>query len=285
MNERLPLTAFGKRSLASAYARVPRAFFACRFDPRFSYCLAIPDSFEANPAGHRLLVAIHGSSRGVAAYRDALADFAARERCIVLAPLFPVAPLGDGNSDGYKFLVEGDIRYDRVLLKMIEEVEAELGHGFGPFLLSGFSGGGQFAHRFYYLHPERLLAVSIGAPGIITRIDPDRDYWLGTRNWEQIFGRPIDTAALAHVPVRILVGELDTKTLGFGPFNPSPGDIERLGRTRIERSALLESDFRRLGIEVEREILVGVGHEGLKSVAATERFFAAVLAMSRPPSP
>lgn len=278
MSEALPLTAFARRSLAEAYARVPRAFFSCRFDPRFSYCLAVPETFRADPAGHRLLVAVHGSSRGVAAYRDALAGFAERERCVVLAPLFPVGPLGDGNSDGYKFLVEGDIRYDTILLKMIEELETELDYSFGRFLLSGFSGGGQFAHRFLYLHPERLVAASIGAPGIITRIDPERDYWIGTRNWENIFGRPIDLDALRRVPVKILVGELDTKILGFGPFSPSPDDIRRLGRTRIERSALLAEDFRALGVTVDREILAGVGHDGLKSVPATERFFSDILA-------
>ena len=281
MSEAFTLGAFGKRSLAAAYARTPRAFFASRFDSRFSYCLAIPESFRDDPADHRLVVAIHGSSRGVAAYRDALADFARRERVVVLGPLFPVGPLGDGNADGYKFLVEDNIRYDIVLLKMIEEVEAELGHDFGRFLLSGFSGGGQFAHRFFYLHPERLLAASIGAPGIITRIDPERDYWLGTRNWESLFGRPIDVAALRRVPVRILVGEHDTKPLGFGPFNPSEEDIRRIGRTRIERSALLASDLGALGVAVERIVMPGVGHEGLKSVPATEEFFSEILAVAR----
>ncbi|MBD3744598.1 MAG: alpha/beta hydrolase [Sphingopyxis terrae] len=231
--------------------------------------------------GHRLVVAIHGSSRGVAAYRDALTDFAKRERCVILAPLFPIGPLGDGNGDGYKFLVEGDIRYDTVLLKMIEEIEGELGYGFGPILLSGFSGGGQFAHRFFYAHPERLLAASIGAPGIITRIDPLRDYWLGTRNWETIFGRPIDVEAMRRVPVRILVGEHDAKPLGFGPFNLSPEDIERIGRTRLERSAFLAEDFQGLGIDVERVVMPGVGHEGLKSVPATEAFFGELLGSVR----
>ena len=197
---------------------------------------------------------------------------------MVLAPLFPVGPLGDGNGEGYKFLVEGDIRYDAVLLAMVAEVEGALGRRFGRFLLSGYSGGGQFAHRFLYLHPDRLLGVSIGAPGAITRIDPDRDYWLGTRDWARVFGRPVDTDAMRDVPVQILVGEHDTKELGFGAFNPSPEEMDRYGRTRLERSELLRTDLERLGLSVERTILPGVGHEGLKTVEAATGFFTRVLA-------
>ena len=40
----------------------------------------------------------------------------------------------------------------------------------------GYSGGGQFALRFLYLHPHRLEAVSIGAPGNITSLD-DNTPW------------------------------------------------------------------------------------------------------------
>ncbi len=265
-----------------AFQRTPRAMFASRHDPRFSYCLAIPRSFREEPEGHRLVVVVHGSSRGAVAYRDALAAFAEREHCVVLAPLFPVGPLGDGNGEGYKFLVEADIRYDQVLLAMVEEVETTLDHKFGRFLLSGFSGGGQFAHRFFYLHPDKLLGVAIGAPGMITRIDPERDYWLGTRDWEARFGKPIDLTAMRAVPVLILVGEHDTKELTFGPLTPSADDLRRVGRTRLERTELLQQDFQQFGVTVERHIVPAVGHEGLKMLSTVEQFFARVIRSLEP---
>ena len=44
----------------------------------------------------------------------------------------------------------------------------------------GFSGGAQFAHRFLYIHPGRLRAVSLGAPGLVTMLDETRAWWVGT---------------------------------------------------------------------------------------------------------
>ena len=145
------------------------------------------------------------------AYRDALASFADRERYVVLAPLFPVGPLGDGNPDGYKYIAEGDIRYDRLLLDMVAEVEALLDNSFPRFDLFGFSGGGHYVHRFYYLHPDRLSSVTVGAPGSMTLIDDTQDFWLGTRDWEQRFGTALDLQAMKRVPSLLLVGADDTQ--------------------------------------------------------------------------
>ncbi len=91
---------------------------------------------------------------------------------------------------------EGDIRYDHILLAMVDEVGERLGRTFADFMLFGFSGGGHFAHRFFYLHPQRLSAVSIGAPGAVTLIDDQRDYWVGTRDLAARFGTAIDLPAM-----------------------------------------------------------------------------------------
>lgn len=61
------------------------------------------------------------------------------------------------------------VRYDSILLDMIDCVAAEWGSvDTRTFAIVGFSGGGQFVHRFFYLYPERVHAVSIGAPGRAT---------------------------------------------------------------------------------------------------------------------
>lgn len=267
----------------NALMRWPRAIFSYLGDPRFSYCAAIPEAFFEDPEGFRLAVAVHGSSRGAMAYRDSLRAFAERERCVVLAPLFPIGPLGDGNADGYKFLVEGDIRYDRIVLGMVAEIEADLGYAFGPFLLCGYSGGAQFAHRFFYLNPERIAGVSIGAPGAITRLDDAFDYWYGTRNWEAIFGSPIALDDLRNVPVQLVVGALDDQEIGFGKLRPTDEQIAKFGRNRKERITLLEENFRATGIPVTKVVVPDVAHEGLKTMSAVEAFFTGVLAQSVPP--
>lgn len=61
------------------------------------------------------------------------------------------------------------MRYDQILLDMIDCVASEWGSvDTRTFAIVGFSGGGQFVHRFFYLYPERVHAVSIGAPGRAT---------------------------------------------------------------------------------------------------------------------
>jgi hypothetical protein len=65
----------------------------------------------------QLVVVVHGTGRAFTEYRDAFAAFAKWNDCIVLCPLFPAGPQGDGNRDGFKHLREADIRYDQILLE------------------------------------------------------------------------------------------------------------------------------------------------------------------------
>ena len=97
---------------------------------------------------------------------------------------------------------EGDIRYDRVLLDIVDEVAGKYGLADARFALFGYSGGGHFAHRFFMLHPDRLWAVAIGASGSVTLLDDTRDFWVGTRDLQARFGIAIDSAAMARVPCR-----------------------------------------------------------------------------------
>lgn len=131
-------------------------------DPRLSYCLHVPAAATTRPEGTRLVIVVHGSERRATAYRDAMVDFAEAQNCVVLAPLFPVGPFGDGHGDGYKYLVERDLRYDLALLDMVAETELRLGLRFERFGLFGFSGGGHFVHRFFYLHAGRLPSPLAG---------------------------------------------------------------------------------------------------------------------------
>lgn len=252
----------------------PHAFHALRSDPRVSYTLHAPPGFFADPSGYRLIVAVHGSGRAAAAYRGAFARFAELHRCVVLAPLFPIGPCGDGHAEGYKNLVEGDMRYDLLLLAMIADLEEASGHRFGRFHLFGFSGGGQFAHRFFYVHPERLASVSIGAPGAVTRIDPTRGWWFGTRHLEAVFGKPLDLDAMRQVPIQMIVGGDDLEEFVIPPhLEAIIASLGPIGRNRIERLQLLRENFEDAGIAVRFDLVPGVAHAGLKVVGAVHDFF------------
>src|SRR5688572_11300813 len=234
--------------LRQMYERGATPVFACRADPRFSYCLYVPPSFDADPAAHQLVVPVHGSGRSMETYRDRFAAFGQYRRCVILAPMFPVGPLGDGNPHGFKVLQEADVRYDQVLLAMVDEAAAMLGAAFPKFMLFGYSGGGHFAHRFYYLHPQRLHAVSVGAPGSVTLLDDSRDWWVGTRNVQALFGRAIDLDVLRAVRVQLVVGAADTETWEIDyPIDSVQyrAGINDSGRTRIERLATLKDNLAR----------------------------------------
>lgn len=267
------------------YERGATPFVACRGDPRVSYCLYVPPDYdEDGEEPYDLVVLMHGTGRTATAYRDRFADFARERRCILLAPLFPAGLVEPGELSNYKLIEYQGLRFDHLLLSMIEEVAARYRLRGGRFLLFGFSGGGHFAHRFLYLHPERLLGVSIGAPGVVTLLDPTRDWWVGVRDLEARFGKPLDLAAMRRVPVQLVIGGEDKETW---EITIQPGDswwmpeANRAGRTRLDRIAALRDSLAAAGLATRLDIVPGIGHQGPKVLEPVRQFFAECLAQPR----
>lgn len=254
--------------------------FASRTDPRFSYCMYVPPHIDQAKHPMELVVIMHGTGRAFVEYRDAFAEFARWNDCIVLCPLFPVSPLGDGNRDGFKQLIEGDIRYDHILQGMVAEVGEKFGRDFSRFALFGYSGGGQFVNRYTLLHPETLWATSIGAPGSVTLLDPAQDWWVGVRGAEARFGKAVDIEALRQVAVHMIVGKADLETWeithreGGKFFMPGANSA---GATRPERLESLRRSFEAAGVKAVLDVVDNVPHDGLKCVGQVQDFLAAEL--------
>lgn len=260
------------------------SIFACKADPRFQYCLYVPPAV-GDGAKVELLVAVHGSSRtSFLEFRDGFAEFGRWNGVAILCPIFPAGVLGDGASSGYKYMQEGDIRYDEVLLAMVGEVAAKYRQDWSRFAMFGFSGGGHFTHRFAILHPEKLWAACIGSPGSVTLLDPERDWWVGIRDLEPRFGIRFDREALARVPVQMLVGEADLETW---EITHKPGGrywmegANDAGRTRPERLKSLAASFGKAGVTVKLEVVPGVSHDRMKVLGRVKDFLAGVLATMR----
>lgn len=238
--------------------------FACQADQRFSYCLYVPRDIDTSRP-HPLVVTVHGTERNATGYRDGFAALADAHQCIVLAPLFPAA-IGDPDDvDNYKLIDYRGIRFDRLLLEMIAEAALRWPIAADTFYLHGFSGGGQFALRFLYLHPDRLAAVSIGAPGRVTLLDPGADWPQGTADLPGRFGTEVRPDALSTVPVQLLIGELDNQPHPLTPLN------------RTESILLLRDNLLAHGLAPVVDVVPGVAHCGDPLVPAAAAFLARLL--------
>lgn len=260
------------------------AIFACKSDPRFHYCLYVPP-IVGEGGTVDLLVAVHGTGRtSFLDFRDGFAEFGRWNDCAILCPVFPVGILGDDARSGYKFMIEGDIRYDLLLLDMVAEVAAKYRQNWDTFAMFGFSGGGHFTHRFAILHPQKLWAASIGAPGSVTLLDPDKDWWVGIRNLQERFGITFDREALARIPMHMVVGDADLETweitIPEGSTNWMPGANDA-GRTRPERLSSLRRSFEGAGVSVKFDLVPGISHDRMQVLGHVQNFLADILADRR----
>ncbi|WP_158742951.1 alpha/beta hydrolase [Acidisphaera sp. L21] len=260
------------------------AMFASKADPRFHYCLYVPPAVGKGTKVD-LLVAVHGTSRtSFLEFRDGFAAFGRWNDVAILCPIFPMGVRGDGARSGYKYMIEGDIRYDQVMLDMVAEVAEKYGQDWSTFAMFGFSGGGHFTHRFAILHPEKLWAACIGASGSVTLLDQTRNYWVGIRDLEATFGIKFDQTALARVPVQMVVGEADLETW---EITHKPGGTYWMegandaGTTRPERLRTLAKSFEQAGVKVRFDLVPGMAHDRMKALPYVESFLAEVLAAKR----
>lgn len=239
----------------------------CPTDPRFHYWVHLPDCYYDEKEPHyKLLVLIHGTGCAIEEYIKQAKELADLSHTAILAPVFPGGLLIRDDFNSYKLLSCDGIRYDQLLLDMVEDMGKRYpGVKTDKFFLFGHSGGGQFTNRFLFAHPDRLIAASIGAPGRPTFLNPNEDYFWGTRDFKNYFGHDVDLEAIRKVPVLISVGENDNKFIGDSPY----------GDNRVDRMKSLKKNFEEHGIQTELTILPGFAHEGgeKERVQAAQRFF------------
>jgi poly(3-hydroxybutyrate) depolymerase len=262
--------------------------YASRMDQRFPYCAYVPQDYdEDGDKTYPLAVIVHGTERGMQAYRDGFADFAEENGVIVLCPLFPTGICFPGDLSSYKMLRAGDLHYDAIMLDMIEEMRERYRIEGSRVMMYGFSGGGHFTHRFFYLHPERLMAASIGAPGVVTLLDFDHDFWVGVRDFETVFGKKINLDAMRDVAVQMVIGgdDLQTWEITITPEDAwwMPG-ADLAGANRNDRMRSLKKSFERHGIQVRLDVVPGIAHDDRLLISKVKDFFKQSLSAVRAPA-
>ncbi|KAJ7777389.1 poly hydrolase [Mycena metata] len=245
-------------------------FFACTDDPRFSFGLYVPKTHSFDGPRLPLLVIVHGTRRQTGGYLTHLQTFSEQHGVVILLPLFPAGIIDPYDVHNYKNILYHDIRFDLVLLSMLQQAARTWRIDAERFFLHGFSGGAQFAHRFLYLHPGRLRGVSVGAPGSITHPTTDSAWPAGLGNTKDVLGVVPDFAEVGRVPIQLLVGEKDTDTSMI-----SRDDLA--GATRVERVRYLHKALTKHGVSSELIIVPGVAHEGMKLFSATEAWLKTLL--------
>lgn len=266
------------------YERGVTPFFACRADERFSYSLFIPEREEGETLP--VLVIPHDTLRTPERYRDAFIEWATENRAALLVPLFPAGIGLPWDLHAYKALDAFGVRYDSIVLAMLEESAERFGLDIDRVLIFGFSGGAQFTQRFLLAHPDRLIACSIGAPGAITLLDPDTAWWVGIADMEAKFGRSLQLSALTAVPVQTVVGTADVETweLENDVFVEHPlwmPGAARAGTTRVDRARTLTAMLRDVGVTVDHVEVPDVAHVPHGLMPAVQEFLSARLAEYR----
>lgn len=250
--------------------------WALSTDQRFSYYTYTPRVLREGTGSVPLVIVVHGTLRQPQVYRDEFVQFAEEHQCAVLAPLFPAGIEDPDDIDNYKRIEFRGIRFDRLLIDMVGDYARRYGLSFGGWYLHGFSGGGQFVHRFLYLHPERLEAVSIGAPGAVTLIDPDRKWWVGTADVRERFGTAFDIDAVRRVPVLLVIGADDfgaeEVSVPKGSRHWMP-DANRAGADRQQRLESLRRNLDQHGVEARLERVPGIAHRGRGVMPVVRSFF------------
>ena len=256
---------------------------ASRLDPRFSWALYVPKSAnEDTPAP--VLALIHGSTRHDY-FREGFRDYAERTGSVVITPLFPIGGADAQDIHGYKRLADFGVRYDLLLLDMIAQAAEIWPLAADRFALFGYSGGGQFVHRFAYAHPDRLSALSIGAPGHVTMPDPDQPWPAGVGDLEEKFGIAFDADALARVPVHLVVGANDTEVWEIARTPDDPLYVKGVNdeeSNRVTKLKLLEVALAGLGCKTQFDAVEGVAHDGRAMTPAVTAWLEATLRLPPP---
>lgn len=249
---------------------------AARLDARCSYSLYGSPRLEVGESFANLLVFVHGEGRRFQFLLNSLMPLANECSYLVVCPLFPANILRDGNAEGYKYLREGSVRYDRILLDIVAEIRSTFAFESARFLLGGYSGGAQYCHRFAYFHANQLEACSIAAPGSVTLLDPELDWWPGIRGASEIFDAPIDIESLKKVRIQLVVGERDTtpvqvegnKTARYGAPSASVA-----GTNRVDRLRSLHQSWSSAGIAAQFQIVPEASHRYPALQPAIAQFF------------
>lgn len=158
------------------------------------------------PQADRIVVAIHGIGRGAREQAELLAPMAETFGAVLIAPLFDADRFADYQRLGRAGHGE---RADHALERIVADAQRALRVEFGPFALFGYSGGGQFAHRYALAHPTHVSRLVVAAPGWFTAPDPDEPFPYGTGACRALPDLRFDLDRFLRIPALVVASRRD----------------------------------------------------------------------------
>jgi len=170
---------------------------------QLDYFAYIPAQGQRND---RVFVSVHGISRNAEQHLEGFAAQAEAYGAVMIAPLFPAASFPYYQRLGSSVNQQrSDLAFDQILQDAARWLDIRL----EPLHIFGFSGGGQFAHRFAMFYPKRVARMVLGAPGWYTFPDPEQQYPLGLRSTEEWPRLKFSPARFLKIGSLVLVGDAD----------------------------------------------------------------------------
>ena len=228
-----------------------------------------------DPASAGVLVAIHGFTgtyvdcQGKAVVWRTLTDWrglADELGLVVVAPQFDETRFDWFQALNLPRVADYGPRADERLHDVLSETAAQLpGLDVETFAITGFSAGGQFSHRYAWLHPERVEALAAGGSGSWAYADRSVGWPYGIGG----LMRPARVDALCASSSMFFVGEEDDGSDDFfSDCDANWTDVcGQQGVTRTERaigfhaSLLARADEVGVPCEPRFDVFPGVGHE------------------------
>ena len=196
-------------------------------DAALRYFIYVPKKTTEHTS---LFVSVHGISRNAREHAELFAPLAEQYGVVLVAPVFSRQHFDDYQRLGRK---GNGRRADHAMQQITSEAERLTGADCRKIFLFGFSGGGQFAHRYTMAHPEHVKRLVIGAAGWYTHPDESCKFPYGIAPTSRLKDINFHARKFLQVPACVLVGQWDTK-LDPG-INRSKRIQQQQGITRLER--------------------------------------------------
>lgn len=178
-----------------------------------------------------IFVAVHGIGRRAKDQARLFAPFMEALGGTLIAPVFDKR-----HFPGYQRLGKPGkgLRADLALQQCVSEVQKALNYPRQPVALFGYSGGGQFVHRFAMAYPRHVHRMAVAAPGWFTFPDMGLKFPHGIGQTTKLPDLNFDVSRFLKIPTLVLVGENDVAR--DSALNRSSKIDERQGGHRMARA-------------------------------------------------